>query len=225
MNDQKPTVAMIDDDKNFIQIMAMKLSEAFSINSFTEPEEAISYLGQTRPDAVLLDLHMNEHDGFSVCRKIKSVRSEVPVFFLTSDVETENIAKSFETGSIDYFSKFMNPDEIICRIQSRLKTLIKKSPSELRCREILLDTVSRRVWIKNQEVIFSPKEFDLLKVFMEHQDEVLPKKKIQSLLWKDVTVNANNIDTHMFHIRKKFAGLCTGIECRKAAGYILRSDA
>jgi DNA-binding response OmpR family regulator len=224
MTKSKPTLAMIDDDKTFMQVMALSLSDAFSINTFSEPDQALHHLDLNPVDGVLLDLHMDEIDGFTVCEMLKCKDKDLPVFFLTNDQETTNIERGFELGSIDYFPKSMAPQELISRVKSRLSTISRKPSSEIRCRDILIDTLSRRVWIKDTEAVFSPKEFDILEHFMKNQDIVFSKQDILSSLWKDVNVNANNIDTHMFHIRKKFEGICTGIECRKGAGYILRSD-
>lgn len=212
-------IAMIDDDRNFLQVMSLALQDEFAVSTFDDPKGALKIFSQELPDAVLLDLHMGDVNGLEVCQQIKTQFPKLPVFFLTSDSDMKNISEGLRTGGIDYFPKNMPPVEIAVRIKARLD---KGTDRILSCRNIVLDMDSHGVRIGSENINLTPKEFDILKVFLQHQDELLSKNKILDLLWKDISVDANNIDTHMFHIRKKF-GETIGIECKKGVGYILRS--
>lgn len=220
MNQQRLNLTLIDDDNNFLQILTLALSEECQVTAFNDPEVAVGALEKISPDAILLDLHLKRSNGFEVCEEIKGKRPATPVFFLTSDVEPKNISEGFKKGAADYFHKSMPPKEIVARVKARI---CHPSKNILECRDLIMNTESFEVVANGQLVNLTPKEFDILKVFLEHQDEMLSKTKLLSLLWKDVNVDANNIDTHMFHIRKKLSGKTLGIECRKGIGYILRS--
>lgn len=211
-------LTMIDDDKNFLQALSFSLEDCFKISAFNEPKEALDFIKCNRPDGVLLDLHLKETDGFSICRAIKGIDTQIPVFFLTSDQEIKSIEEGFETGGIDYFTKNISMPELKARVQKRLQ---KTMCPILKFGEITMNLAAQRVTINKKEIVFTPKEYELLKVFMNRPNEILNKNELLTILWKDVHVDSNNIDTHMFHIRKKLKDSTTQIETRKTLGYIL----
>lgn len=217
----KLNVAMIDDDIKFMELMSMRLEHVFEIACFVDTKKALFHLENNPTDAVLLDLHMEEEDGFEVCNNIKKIRPSMPVFFLSSDCDVKNIEQSFGLGSADYFSKSMDPNELICRLKGRVQ--LKDSSSNLVCGDVVINVDAKRIYINGNEINFSAKEYDLVKLFVANQNQVIHKEKIKSTLWPDVHVNVNNIDTHMYHIRKKFQSASTVLECRKGQGYILRT--
>ena len=221
MDNTKAKITLIDDDENFLLILSLLLSENFHINTFHSHELALREFKTSPPDGVLLDLHMEGMKGFEVCLAIKTLHPDVPVFFLTNDVDPASVSKGLGIGATDYFQKSMPPEEIISRVNARLNANKK---TNLRCREIEMDTLAFEIKICGKVVNFTPKEFNILKVFLELQNILLSKERLLALLWQDVRVESNNIDTHMFHMRKKFDGKAQGIECKKGLGYILRSQ-
>lgn len=216
----KYRVAMIDDEESYLDIMKHSLRSDFEVTTFVDPLEALRAFKTFIPDAVILDIHLKEADGFEVFRNLRELRPDLPVFFLSNNSSIEVIEKGLITGGTDYLTKNTPYPEIVSRIKARLESL--KHRKILICREIKMDTGSRDVFISGKKISLSPKEYDILKIFMERPDQILTKNDLLDLLWKGVSVDANNIDTHMFHIRRKF-GKCEAIECRKGVGYILHT--
>src|SRR5688572_9534506 len=165
-------IIMIDDDAKFMEIFSMQLEHEFDISAFVDPRHALKHLQNNEADAVLLDLHMDVEDGFSVCAEIKKLKPTLPVFFLSSDYQLDNIEQSFGLGSADYFSKTIDPKELIIRLKGRLQPSHKK----LVCGDVVMDVEEKRIYIGCEEVRFSSKEFDLVRFFMEHKNEVLHKE-------------------------------------------------
>jgi DNA-binding response OmpR family regulator len=226
MNTTTPNLFLIDDDKNFMTVMSMMFENIFNVKTFHDPLDAIHTVKWQGPDAILLDMHIGGSNGLTVCQQLKSAAPDVPVFFFSSDTGTSCISRAFELGGVDYFSKSMPTEELVCRIKSRLKARVNQSNEDhiVGCRNIQMDLRACEIKVEDRKIPLTPKEFDLFKVFMLNQNRVLSKTELLDILWKGVFVDANNIDTHMFHIRKKFYGIATGIECRKGQGYILRSN-
>jgi len=135
-------LAMIDNDKAFMTVMSLRLSDDFQIETFHDPCVALKELNPKAVDGVLLDLHMGEIDGFEVCQAIRKNKPDLPVFFLTSDTSIKHISRGFSLGGVDYFPKSMAPEEIICRIKGRIESL---PPEILKCREIEINLKSRTV--------------------------------------------------------------------------------
>jgi two-component system OmpR family response regulator len=217
----KAKIVIIDDEPDYVKIIKMNLDSEFEVTSFHKPEEAVTAIRTSIPDAVLLDINFEGTDGFQIYDKIKTIRPELPVFFLSCNTAAEMIGKGLTTGGVDYFTKTMPPLEIITRLKARLETL--KLTAALKCRDIELNPESREIRIQDKLITLTPKQYDIVKHFMENQDQMFSKYELKDLLWKEVHIDVNNIDTHMFHIRKKFDGKTEGIECRKGMGYILRS--
>lgn len=219
----KSRIALIDDEHDYLDVMRMNLERHFEVMTYAEPEVALKAFELNLPDAVLLDIRFDNEDtdGFKVFEKIKTLSPDVPVFFLSCDSAASMISKGLITGGVDYFTKTISPVELITRLKARLETLKQKAP--LKCRDIVMSDEAREVRVNAELINLTPKEYDILKVFMERQDQMLSKYDLKDILWKDVHVDVNNIDTHMFHIRRKFVGKTEGIECKKGVGYILRS--
>ncbi|HXH29332.1 MAG TPA: response regulator transcription factor [Bacteriovoracaceae bacterium] len=223
MKSQNSRLTIIDDDRRFLEVLSLSLRDDFIINAFYNHRNAVEFIKAHGTDAVLLDVHLDDTDGFSVCRKIKAVSHEIPVLFFTGDADVGLIDRGFEEGGIDLLSKNTSFQELTSRISNRIKHHPSKSVNQrLQCGDVELDPTTHLTYLKGAEISLTPKEFDLLKALMERPEKVFSKRELLALLWKDVVVDANNIDTHIFHLRHKIKGSDIKIENRKGFGYILR---
>lgn len=217
-------IAIIDDDRNYLQIISMAFKD-FNVTAFNNPGEAIKLIKKSPPDAVILDLHLDNDDGFTVCEEIRKFNLQIPVFFLTNDQNISSIKQGLELGCIDYLSKSSSIEELKMRIVQRLNVITKKpsTRSILKCGCIEMDLEAHLVTVLGEEVPLSPKEYDILRAFLKNPDRLLTKEQLLTELWSGVSVDANNIDTHMFNIRKKIQHSPIKIQTLKSLGYILRS--
>ena len=219
-----PNITLLDDDRNFLQILSFAF-EGFRLNTFSNPLEALSSIKFSPPDAVILDLHMGDTDGFEVCKEIRKFDLKLPVFFLTSDSTLESINEGMDLGCVDYLSKSTPIQELKLRISHRVKAYKKGKPYQtiLEFGVLRMNVDSHSVTMNGSPIAFSPKEFEILKVFLEKPNKLLSKDELHKTLWRGVHVDSNNIDTHLFHMRKKIHGGPTQIQTLKGLGYILRS--
>ncbi len=218
----KSHILMIDDEKDYLDAMKLSLEHEFEVSAYSAIDDALMSLHVSVPDAVILDLHFEDGgDGLKAFQAIKTLLPDLPVFFLSCNSRADVIGQGILAGGVDYFTKSMPPLEIVTRLKARLEKL--KKHTIVRCRDFELNTETRQISVNGKKVSFTPKEYDIMKVFMEKQDQLLTKYDLKDILWKDVHVDVNNIDTHMFHIRRKIGEQTEGIECRKGVGYILHS--
>jgi two-component system sensor histidine kinase/response regulator len=123
-NDRQPTVLIVDDIAENIQVLGNILDEKdieFSYaNSGREALEAVFY---SKPDLILLDVNMPGMSGFEVCKKLKegAETKDIPVIFLTAKTEPEDIIEGFSAGGVDYICKPFNSKELISRVETHLE--------------------------------------------------------------------------------------------------------
>jgi DNA-binding response OmpR family regulator len=216
------SITLLDDDRNFLQIMSMALQDFFEVSAFHEVADSLDFLRTHTVDAVLLDLHLRNSSGFEMCEKIKTLYPELPVIFLSGDTTVSSIQEGFERGAIDYLLKSTPLNELVVRIRQRVRALKGSDRSHLSFGNLNLDLKSQRISVSGLEVSFSPKEHEILGVFFERPNHLYTKDDLMNLLWKDVYVDPNNIDTHMFHLRKKLKNSVYKIQTIKGRGYIFK---
>jgi serine phosphatase RsbU (regulator of sigma subunit) len=116
-------ILIVDDTPANIQILSGILKErGYQLSIATNGKQALQVLEKIRPDLILLDVMMPEMDGFETCSHIKNSQSwhDIPVIFLTSKMETEDIVSGFEIGAVDYVGKPFNTHELLARINTHL---------------------------------------------------------------------------------------------------------
>ena len=121
---RNPTVLVIDDDPNNMDIVTDYLSErSYTILVAEDGESGVSRAEYARPDLILLDIMMPGIDGFETCRRLKSLEStqDIPVIFMTALTETEHKVKGFEAGAVDYITKPFQREEVLARVSVHLR--------------------------------------------------------------------------------------------------------
>ncbi|MDP4210781.1 MAG: response regulator [Bacteroidota bacterium] len=129
---EQEKVLIIDDSEGCIIIAKFCLSQLdYAVHIANNGDEGLSLAQSLTPDLILLDLNMPGMNGFEVCRKLKSdeLTRDIPVIFLTSSHESDDIVKGFETGAVDYICKPYNSKELTSRVRSHLE--LKNSREEL----------------------------------------------------------------------------------------------
>jgi DNA-binding response OmpR family regulator len=127
IDEKKPLVLLIDDiidNISFIEIILKK--KGFDVAIASNGIEGLDFIKNTIPDLVLLDIMMPEMDGFEVCRQIKAnpKTKDIPVIFLTSKNESDDIIKGFENGGHDYIIKPFNVAELVARVTTHISLKI-----------------------------------------------------------------------------------------------------
>lgn len=119
-----PLILIVDDIPKNLQLLSSILnSEGFQIAFASSGVQALSVVGITKPDLILLDIMMPDMDGFEVCRRIKSNESlvDIPIIFLTGRIEPEDLAQGFQLGAVDYILKPFNTTELLSRVRTHIE--------------------------------------------------------------------------------------------------------
>ncbi len=217
-------VTIIDDNRDVLETYKIGLEGKFNCETFWEPEVAIEFVKNNPTDAVLLDLHMPGKDGFQIYEEIRRSKSFLPILFLTGDGTLPVKLKGLEMGADDFITKPIEIEELAARIKNRVQ-LTKKNLSlnkTIQFKDMVIDLDGHQVVLAGHAVKLTPKEYQLLLVLAQNPNRVIHKDDLITMLWKDVHVEVNNLDTHFSNLRRKLRPFSNHIKTLKNLGYVLR---
>ncbi|HBL19222.1 MAG: hypothetical protein A2X36_03110 [Elusimicrobia bacterium GWA2_69_24] len=159
------------------------------------------------PDLVILDVHLPDGTGFSVCEAIRKSRCApaTPVIMLTAASKLEEKERGFSAGADHYLVKPVHPKELLMWVSALLKRLeLDQEPRRtLAAEDLLIELDAQLVRFKGVEISgLTGKEFDLLYFLARSRPKILSRKYILSNLWHTITVD-HVVDTHISNLRKK----------------------
>lgn len=196
-------ILLIEDDKNIREI----ITEYFTKRDIQVIEAMDGYSGLSlidqSVDLVLLDIMMPGIDGLEVCYQIR-LKYQTPIIFISALSEEETQLKAFELGADDYISKPFLPSVLyakclaICKRQTLHLNDIKQFG------HLSIDYLNHQVWIDNQELTLTHKEYLLLELFTQNINHLLAREQILDAIWGyDYYGEARAVDTYVKKLRKK----------------------
>lgn len=224
----KENILIIEDDKDISEILRFALmKEGYKVKVNPNGLEAEEEIKSFKPDLILLDIMLNDTDGFSVCRKIYSYK--IPIIMITARVDIMDKILGLEIGAEDYITKPFDIREVVTRIRVALrrreeikKISAIKEENEIIINNVRIDEGCRSVYIDNIELQLKPKEFDLLLFLSKNSNKVFSRDQLLDLVWGyDFIGDTRTIDVHVTRIRKKL-GNSLNIETVFGVGYILK---
>ena len=166
---------------------------------------ALDLVRSQTPDLVLLDLMLPELDGLTVCRSLRHA-SDVPIMILTARSGELDKIVGLESGADDYLTKPFSLGELHARIRALLRRVWTRRGigDEIRSGDLVLNLISRRATLGGNDVVLSPKEFNLLAELMRNQGAVLTRDLLISRVWgTDFYGDAHTLDVHVRWLREK----------------------
>ncbi|HET7056714.1 MAG TPA: response regulator transcription factor [Thermomicrobiales bacterium] len=148
-------------------------------------DEALARFADEHVDAVLLDAHLNQPDGFDLCRCIRAV-SKVPILMLSTDNAVVDKVRAFDCGADDYVVKPFDHLELMARLRALLRRAEMGSPAPAReyaCGDLAIDFQWRRVRCHGQEVRLTSTEFRLLEVLVRNAGTTMPHHVLLDRVW------------------------------------------
>ena len=178
----------------------------FNVEIVKDGEDALFQAESMKPDVVLLDWMLPNMSGLEICRQIRTVKDikKTPIIFLTAKGEEEDKLRGLDTGADDYITKPFSQMELLARINALLR---RSNPSnlddELSYKKlIIMNLKTHRVKREGKEVKLNPKEFDLLKLFMENPGKVFSRDQLLDKIWGNINVEPRTVDVHIRRLRK-----------------------
>lgn len=203
-------ILVVDDEKLIVKGIKFSLSqEDFIVDVAYDGEDALNQAKNNEYDLIVLDVMLPKLDGLNVCQQIREF-SKVPIIMLTAKGEDMDKILGLEYGADDYMTKPFN----ILELKARIKAIIRRSSygkdnqSEegqiLRSGDIRLEVESRRVFVSEEEVNLTAKEFDLLELYISHPNKVYSRENLLNVVWGyDYPGDVRTVDVHVRRLREK----------------------
>jgi two-component system, OmpR family, KDP operon response regulator KdpE len=159
------------------------------------------------PDLIILDLGLPDIQGHELLRTIRSRNESVPVVVLSSRGDEAGKVQALDLGTDDYVTKPFGMDELLARIRAALRHQLQLQGERpiFRVGDLSVDLVRRIVKVGEKEVKLSPKEYDLLRILVQHAGKVLTHKFLLGELWDDLT-DAQYLRVYVRQLRQKIEG-------------------
>jgi DNA-binding response OmpR family regulator len=203
------SIFIVEDEVHIAKGIQFNLeAEGFSTKVIPNGLEAIRSILDEQPDLVILDVMLPGTDGFTVCDKVRTEGSRVPILFLTvRDMEDDRI-RGLELGGDDYMTKPFSIRELLHRIRAilRREEWYQQSSGEENILEFggnRIDFAAYKVWTREGEIQLTQKECMLLKLLAEHQGKVVDRDTILNTVWGyDRYPSTRTIDNLVLRLRK-----------------------
>lgn len=187
MNKSKNVLLMADADQITKKILNLVLDEtAYKLVDCASGRQAIQLCVSVKPDLVLLALDLPDMQGIKVIETLREW-SEVPIIIVSVHTDNESVISSLNAGANDYVFKPFNADVLIARINAALRSaaIHEVGEPELINGPLRMDLVSHEVFLDDELLAFTPKEYNLLRYFMIHRGKMLSHKEILKAVWGD----------------------------------------
>lgn len=224
-------ILVVDDDPHIREVVTFALEKAdMEVDEATDGADAMACFDESRHRLIVLDISMPEMDGLDVCREIRKT-SEVPILFLSSRDEEIDRIIGLEIGADDYLTKPFSPRELIARIKAILKrtqtiTNNKHVHETYRAGGLVIEPAKHQASWNGKELSLTATEFSILAGMIRYPEMVYNRDQIMDMAYAhDIHVSDRTIDSHIRHIRQKFAevGCDEVIRTVHGVGYRLSS--
>ncbi|WP_018290710.1 response regulator transcription factor [Verrucomicrobium sp. 3C] len=214
-----------DDRKIWKHVKAALQAEGYTAEVAEDGEEAL-WLAQNYPfDLLILDLMLPERDGISVVRQLRRSGSRLPVLFLTGRADVEDRVRGLDAGADDYLGKPFSTQELLARVRALLRRQSPTLTSRLRFEDIEMDLVARTVIRGDQHIDLTNREFELLRLFIEHAPNPVSKALILEKIWdRCFDSETTLVNVHVNHLRQKLhlPGKAPLLQTIRGIGFALR---
>ena len=197
-------VLVVDDEPPIRKLLRMGLStQGYSVLEAPNGKAALEFLNQG-PDLIVLDLGLPDIQGHNLLRMIRARNESIPIVVLSSRGDEAGKVQALDFGADDYVTKPFGMDELLARMRAALRHQLQvHGERPIFCiGDLSVDLVRRVVRVGNKDVKLSPKEYELLRVLVQHAGKVLTHKFLLGELWDEQT-DAQYLRVYVRQLRQK----------------------
>ena len=198
-------VLIVEDEERIASFLDKGLrANGFATVVTPSGEQALAQLRTERFDLVILDIGLPGIDGYEVLRELRSWDATIQVLMLTARDEVDDTVHGLEVGADDYVTKPFRFEELLARVQARLRGGRVPTSTAIDAGDCVLDLRTRRMNVDGREVELTAREFTLAETFLRHPGQVLSREQLLSRVWGfDYDPGSNVVDVYVGYLRKK----------------------
>jgi DNA-binding response OmpR family regulator len=195
-------VLLAEDDSAIAEPLSRALHrEGYTVRVVDDGHRAYEAASRGGADLLVLDLGLPGIDGLDVCRRLRAAGRTLPVLMLTARADEVDFVVGLDAGADDYVAKPFRLAELLARIRALLR---RRAPETVEVNGVRMDLGARLVTVDGHEVSLANKEFELLRVLMQHAGQVVTREQILSEVWNGPELkNSKTLDMHMSWLRRK----------------------
>ena len=197
-------VAVVDDDRMIREMLELGLSrEGYEVRTAADGLAALDVVRGFDPEIIILDIMMPKVDGLALLPRLREI-TQAPILMLTAKGAVEDKVASLSGGADDYMIKPFIFEELIARLQAKLRRPQLIEENVVRWRDVSINPDTREAWRGKEPIEFTQREFDLLSVFLREPRRVFSKDHLLELVWgHDFEGGPNIVETYISYLRAK----------------------
>lgn len=216
-------IVIVDDFEESCILMSEILSTHFDCKYICQSEKALDFIRKENPQLILMDYKMPYVTGVELCKIIKETGElkNIPIIFISGAVTSDERIETLESGGDDFLSKPFHPKELFLRVQKRLKDHDQNQKIVLEVGNLKMNLNSRQCFVDAREVTLTPKQFEILKLLIENQAQMVSRQTFMYEIWGHFEVTPRNVDSQINYLKKKIDGFVGNITAVPSYGYRL----
>ena len=197
-----PLVMVVDDDQDLAEMLSIVLNGAgMEVDLVGRGDQVLDIFLANPPDLVLLDVMLPGIDGIEVCKLIRE-KSMVPIVMLTAKGDTQDVVLGLEAGADDYMVKPFKPQELIARVNTRLRRTTKVGT--LKIGDIVIDQMEHTISRNEKQIPLTRLEFDLLVALAKEPGRVFTREALLNEVWGyQHAADTRLVNVHVQRLRGK----------------------
>ena len=206
------TIYIVEDDVNIREIERYALKNSgYEVEEFESGESLFKRLERAVPSLLLLDIMLPDEDGLEILGKLRANKNTaaIPVIMVTAKTSELDKVKGLDLGADDYITKPFN----ILEVKARIKAIMRRTSPErapqvqssvIEKGDIKLDCDSRRLFINDNEINLTAREFELLEILIKNENKVYSRESLLKIVWgEDYPGDVRTVDVHVRRLREK----------------------
>jgi len=217
-------ILIAEDERNLVAFLEKGLRAAgYVTTAVGDGPSAIALARDEDFELMILDLGLPVLDGTEVLRTLRAQGRTLPILILSARDDVRDKVAGLQLGADDYLTKPFEFDELLARVQVRLRTAGTSAPTVLTVGDLALDLRTRRAIAHGETIELSAREFALLELFLRHPDQVLSREQLLARVWGyDFDPGSNVVEVYVGYLRRKLGA--AHIETVRGMGYRLRAS-
>jgi len=198
-------ILLVEDEESIRGFLKINLQRNnFNVIEAATGEEGLELANKEIPKIAILDVMLPGIDGFMVCSKLRKDFPNIGIIILTAKGQDMDKIMGLEYGADDYIVKPFNPLEVVLRVKALLRRLGEDDKDKLELGPFIIDLYSQKVMKNNIEIDVTPKEYLLMKIFMENPNRAFTRDELLDLVWgENYFGDAKIIDVNIRRLRAK----------------------